>query len=288
MERYVFGDIPFVWQSKNICLRKSDNMSLFLSDEVKDTTDIYIEEKEMNIADFEKAEVLKKTGSYELLKPNGRLFLMNHWASSRFGYGFFVDDLNESSTHTVYVNPNTGDEYPVPAEWFFSTIGLHRKLLEKNAFILHASFIEYRGKAILFTAPSQTGKSTQASLWNRYEGAEIINGDRVLVRKKGDEWYAYGYPCCGSSKICKNESYPIGMIVIPEQGEEDAIKCIIRSEKITTLVSGMELYSWNNQEILEAISLSEEVVLEVPVVKLVCTPSQGAVSVLKSEAVKLW
>ncbi len=288
MERYVLGDIPFVWKNKNMCLRKSENMALFLSDEKTDTPDILIEENEMNVADFEKAEVLKKTGTYELLKPNGKLFVMNHWASSRFGYGFFVDDLNENSTHKVYVNPQIKDEYPVPAEWFFSTIGLHGMLLGKNAVILHASFIEYRGKAILFAAPSQTGKSTQASLWNEYEGAEIINGDRVLLRKKDNIWMAYGYPCCGSSKICLNKSYPVGAIVLLTQGEENKTESISFSEKVSSLVSGTEIYPWNNDEVVSAFNISEKIADEVPVIKLFCRADFGAVSVLKAEAVKLW
>ncbi|WP_370839368.1 hypothetical protein [Intestinibacter bartlettii] len=35
-----------------------------------------------------------------------------------------------------------------------------------------------KDKGILFSAPSGTGKSTQADLWEKYENAEIINGDR--------------------------------------------------------------------------------------------------------------
>ena len=76
-----------------------------------------------------------------------------------------------------------------------------------NTFLLHSSFIKWKDKAILFTAPSGTGKSTQADLWEKYENAEIINGDRSGIRKMDGKWTAYGLPIAGSSGIYKNISY---------------------------------------------------------------------------------
>lgn len=45
---------------------------------------------------------------------------------------------------------------------FLEMLALEKYLLKRNALILHSSFIEYRNKGIVFTAPSGTGKSTQA------------------------------------------------------------------------------------------------------------------------------
>ena len=57
---------------------------------------------------------------------------------------------------------------------FASLFALERRMLQKDSFILHSAYIRHRGRAILFSAPSGTGKSTQASLWAQYAGAEII------------------------------------------------------------------------------------------------------------------
>lgn len=64
---------------------------------------------------------------------------------------------------------------------FASLFALERRMLQKDSFILHSAYIRHRGRAILFSAPSGTGKSTQASLWAQYAGAEIINGDRCFI-----------------------------------------------------------------------------------------------------------
>ena len=66
-------------------------------------------------------------------------------------------------------------------------------LLKFDAFVLHGAHIVVDGEAIVFSAPSGTGKSTQAELWRRHRSAAVINGDRVLVRKSADGFTAGGY-----------------------------------------------------------------------------------------------
>ena len=56
-------------------------------------------------------------------------------------------------------------------------------LADAGMLVLHSAYIITRqGQGILFSGPSGIGKSTQAALWQRYAGAEIVNGDRALVR----------------------------------------------------------------------------------------------------------
>ena len=57
---------------------------------------------------------------------------------------------------------------------FASLFALERRMLQKDSFILHSAYIRHRGRAILFSAPSGTGKSTQASLWAQYAGAAFL------------------------------------------------------------------------------------------------------------------
>ena len=90
---------------------------------------------------------------------------------------------SETGMKTVYLNRkyesallNTGN-YKI-----FNALALEKVLIAHESIILHASYVNYNGKAILFTAPSGTGKSTQAALWEEYKGAEIVNGDRVIIQ----------------------------------------------------------------------------------------------------------
>lgn len=43
---------------------------------------------------------------------------------------------------------------------FLSLLALERRLSERPCLILHCAYLEYQGKAMLFSAPSGTGKTT--------------------------------------------------------------------------------------------------------------------------------
>ena len=91
---------------------------------------------------------------------------------------------------------------------FTSLLALERRLVRKDQMVLHCAYVEYRGEAILFSAPSETGKTTQAGLWEKYRGSRTVNGDRSLLGKKEGRWIAQGWPVCGTSEVCHNEAIP--------------------------------------------------------------------------------
>ena len=64
---------------------------------------------------------------------------------------------------------------------FLSLLALERRLAEQPCLILHCAYTEYQGKAMLFSAPSGTGKTTQAGLWEQYRGSRTVNGDKALL-----------------------------------------------------------------------------------------------------------
>ena len=205
------------------------------------------------------------------------LFLMNHWATLRFGYGFYLKDLHSNSAIPVYCNQLLNSQYTLQVSHLLSTVGLHSKLLQFRFPTIHASYIDYQGQAILFTAPAQTGKSTQASLWQNYMGAEIINGDRALLGIKDGSLHAFGHPCCGSSYYCINRTLPVRAIVVLEQGPINEIQPLSVSQKLRALASAIALYPWDNQEVDWVFSAAEEIISQVPVIKLRCRPDKDAV-----------
>jgi hypothetical protein len=56
-----------------------------------------------------------------------------------------------------------------------------------SGMMLHASGISDGGRGIVFAGPSGAGKSTMAGLWQRRDGIEVVNDDRMIVRKKGGQ-----------------------------------------------------------------------------------------------------
>jgi len=109
---------------------------------------------------------------------------------------------------------------------FISCLCLERPLSVQGCYILHCTFLDYRGQAILFSGPSGIGKSTHANLWCRHiPGTQVLNGDRALLcpLPNGD-YEITGWPVCGSSGICHNERRPLEAIVFIEQASDNRLQ----------------------------------------------------------------
>ncbi len=154
-------------------------------------------------------------------------------------------------------------------------------LLEKQGVFLHASYIIWKGRAILFTAPKQTGKSTQASLWKKYKNAEIVNGDRTIIKKENGYWMAYGSPYCGTSGICNNISAPIGAVVILSQASVNQLRPAKTMEAIIAMMDGCTYEKQDKKQICKVTDVIQRVISEVPFYRLACLPDKSAVELLE-------
>ena len=97
-----------------------------------------------------------------------------------------------------------------------------------------------KGKLVVISGPSGIGKSTQAALWQRYAGAEIVNGDRALVRP--DTGTVSGVFYAGTSGISRNVTAPLQAVALLEQGSENRITALRPQEAFARLLSQCAYY----------------------------------------------
>lgn len=83
-------------------------------------------------------------------------------------------------------------------------IFLARLLALRGGFLIHSSVVDYRGRGLLFTAVSGTGKSSIARIFER-EGATVVNDDMNAVRTDADgHAVAYNIPLPAYSQTPKS------------------------------------------------------------------------------------
>lgn len=167
--------------------------------------------------------------------------------------------------------------------YMWSTIALPQIIASHNGLVLHASYIEVGGRALLFSAPSGTGKSTQAALWEKYRGAEIINGDKTAVRVADGKVTAHGLPFAGTSGICKNRSLPLGAVVLLKQAPENTVRKLGGAEAIAAIMQNVYLDLISTDEHRQAMNTVLDIAQNVPVYELGCTPDERAVQTLENE-----
>lgn len=206
------------------------------------------------------------------------VFYRQHYVANKRGVlSCFIQKKQDDELYYCYVNSNLHYK----THNIFSMIGFEYLLNLKGAIILHSSQILYNGKSILFSAPSQTGKSTQADLWVEYENAELINGDRSAIRKVDGVWRSYGLPYAGSSNIYKNIASPIGAIIILRQGKKNGIRKATKMEAFKYLYSETTVNIWDEEFINRTSNIIEGLINEVPIYMYYCLPDKSAVDKLK-------
>lgn len=164
---------------------------------------------------------------------------------------------------------------------FCSLFCLERYALLKNSMILHSAFMCYQNTAVLFSAPSGTGKSTQAALWEKYRGTRTINGDRSLLTRADEGWFASGWPVCGSSEICFNEVFPVRAVVMLRQAKMNRVSRLKGLAAFREIVAQITINSWDREFQLRAMDMIESLLREVPVYLLECDISENAVACLE-------
>lgn len=166
-------------------------------------------------------------------------------------------------------------------------MGAEHLIARAGGFIFHCSYIEWEGEAILFTAPSGTGKSTQADLWREYRGTEIINGDRAAIRLVDGKLVAEGIPFAGSSRYCENRSLPIRAVVYLAQAKETSIRKLRGYEAFSKIWEGVSVNTWDQEDMKLVSKAVQEVARQIPVFYLPCTPDEAAVKTLEEALRKL-
>jgi hypothetical protein len=165
--------------------------------------------------------------------------------------------------------------------YLWSSVPLAQLFLPKKAVLMHASFIDIGGSAVLFSAPCGTGKSTQAELWRVHGNAEVINGDKAGVYLKDGKAFAGGVPFCGTSGICKNKNLPLKAIVLLSQGKENVAKHLKGFEALQGVINNMYLDLLAPAEKQMCVDFVIELLSTVPVISLKCTPDERAVEELE-------
>ncbi len=137
-------------------------------------------------------------------------------------------------------DPNAGDVRI--GDVSFELVAIYRalceRLVENDILLFHSSAISIDGEAVLFTAPSGVGKSTQSRLWKEYFGdrVTIINDDKPLLKISDGKAVVYGTPFSGKSHLHINTSADVKAIVVLHQDSENNIRRLSRDEAFALLL----------------------------------------------------
>lgn len=189
---------------------------------------------------------------------------------------WFAQQMGSFQEATVYI-PDDWLDY----QGFGNVLSFEKTLLPFGGLLLHCALIEHEGRGIAFSAPSQTGKSTQAGLWEKHRGARILNGDRAILRNMGGRIIAFGSPYAGSSNLFIDVETPLRAIVMLEQAKQNTCRRIPEEEGLGLFISQTSLPFWQPELLEMGMETLEAILTGVPMWMLSCLPDEGAVRCLE-------
>ena len=206
---------------------------------------------------------------------------------------FFRDFLTEkeSETTVAITDAEIADNYstfdtnnPCSVEVLLIHKAISTYLLEKkDGFLFHASSIKVGDKAVIFTALSGTGKSTQARHWKQCFGDEVeyINDDKPFIRLVDGTFYVYGSPWNGKHRLGGNIKAPVGYVCFLCRDEEDRVEKISSYEAIPLFLS-QTLGFKEKENQLKVLTLLDKFLKSVKTFRIYCTDTDNSARIIRS------
>lgn len=192
----------------------------------------------------------------------------------------FLKTVLEGDRIRMYI-PDEAHWPPGRKREIWAYLMLEKLLIKEGAVILHSASVVYKGGAVLFTAPSGTGKSTQADLWKKYAGAIGFNGDRNILMEKDGLWVVCGLPWSGTSPEHLNEVHPLKAIAVVRRAKEDSVSELSVTEKVLDISEGLTMNHWDREFMEKTFDILMPLAEEALIVQLNCTMEKSAVECLK-------
>lgn len=193
---------------------------------------------------------------------------------------FAVTCYRQDNRVDVLVKPGAMDHFAGTTS-VINRLGLENWLLEQGCLLLHGAVINYNNVGIVFSGPSGVGKSTQGALWEKHRNAQVINGDRVILKMTEEGCFGYGSPYAGSSGIYRNESVLLQAVVVLEQAQENVLQRLTAKEALTRLYPEVSGLRFDKQAVEQITDCLLAMLRHVPVYLFRCVPEESAVSCLE-------
>lgn len=163
---------------------------------------------------------------------------------------------------------------------FLSGAKADKLLPEKDQVMLHCSYVLYQNQALLFCAPSGTGKSTQASFWRKLRGSETVNEDRAIIGKYHGRYYAHGCWAMGHGDVCRNVSAPVRAIILLGQGKNHVYR-LHAVDAITRIIPQCSFDDQSNIQCQKIIEIAADMISCIPVWGYDCINNESSVEELE-------
>ncbi len=176
-------------------------------------------------------------------------------------------------------------DFPIP---YYESVSVYRKIAERlpeyDAFLFHGSVIELNGMAYIITAHSGVGKTTHTKLWlSEFCGeADILNGDKPIIRLFDGKAYACGTPWQGKENYGKNAIIPLAGFAFLTRADKNKAYIIDAKDAVMRFMTQIYLPKASRAMLLKTMMLADKVLKDIRLVHLECNMDPEAAHVCRN------
>ena len=149
--------------------------------------------------------------------------------------------------------------------------------------ILHAAGVEIGGKGFVFPGRSGAGKSTLTAALRSEKEICVLSDDRIIVRKVGEEYLAFGTPWPGEAGIALNRGVPLKHLYFIRHGAENSITPLADKDLLSELLPIASVPWYDEEAMTSTLEFCSELTQAVPAAVLDFLPGPAIASFLLNQ-----
>lgn len=197
--------------------------------------------------------------------------------------------LNRSfSRGAIYISPSKNEGGWRPEAIIYGLLQniLINYLAHKQGIIAHSAGLKDTGrKGILFMGPTQSGKSTTARLWHDNAAGQLLNDDRVIIRKINKRFFIF--PCPWHGEFSEYLNRPVSRAELHKvffiyHSPANAVSRLNQKEAFKCLYPNVFLSFWNKEILEKQVSLCQDLLSRVASYRLGFKKDKSIISFVRS------
>lgn len=136
-----------------------------------------------------------------------------------------------------------------------------------GAFVHSVGIKDKNGEGFMFVGKSGAGKSTTARLWHKNSHAQVLNDDRMIMRKINNLFYIYGTPWHGDFNdylASRQETVRLGRLFFIFHSKKNQFMSLAGNKIFTNLYPNIFFAFWDKESLEKTLGLCDALTKAIP------------------------